>query len=91
MPLRDEDYLKLLHKSEYYLQCKLQFEGMQFPPCKLGDIRPCFNHYTRIDEAEEKWYKRVESLKWDNLFIMIWWSCFLRERLIIADIMFDRN
>lgn len=74
-----KDYLKLLNNPQYYLGLRLQFEqfeyitntDIQFPVCKLDDVRLYFNHYRDMKEVEAKWYPRVKRINWDNLFIML--------------------
>lgn len=76
----DEDYLKLLSDLKYYMGCKLEYIEYGFDPildrrypiCKLDDIKLYFNHYIDMDEVEGKWYKRIERINWDNIFIMMY-------------------
>lgn len=63
-------YLKMLQNLEYYLS----FEMTAFPhPTnivgRLDDVMIFFPHEKKHDIAFEKWYKRLERLNFDNLFI----------------------
>lgn len=77
----DEDYLKIVNDLKYYLNAELQLErygtslqGVNYPICKLRDVELHFNHYSNMNEVEKKWYKRIERINWDNLFIMMYTS-----------------
>lgn len=76
----DDEYIKLLRDVKGYLQKKVVFERMDytevlqryFPICTLGDIKLYFNHYVSMEEVNEKWYRRLARINWDNLFVMMY-------------------
>jgi uncharacterized protein (DUF1919 family) len=76
---RDEDYLRLLANLKYYLNQNLQFVRysynpglhIDYPICRVDDVELEFNHYNSMEMVEEKWYKRVKRVNFDNLFIMM--------------------
>ena len=76
----DDDYIRLLHDLRRYLNQKVIFKEMgyteilkrYFPICTLGDITLYFNHYTSMEEVNEKWYSRLKKMNWDNLFVMMY-------------------
>ena len=74
-----KDFLKFAANLKGYLNCKLQFsdvcfnpeEKLIYPLYSLNDIKLQMNHYTNFDEAEKKWYERVNRINWDNLMIVM--------------------
>lgn len=79
MWVRTEEYLKLLNNLQYYLKLPLEYvgmfyspsEGKSYPVGRLDDVELQLNHYENIEDAEEKWNKRLERLNMDNLFVMM--------------------
>lgn len=73
-----DDFLKLLKKPEHYLGAELRFLGANdehpnhYPIGALDDIPIHMNHDRTFAEAKEKFDRRRERIKWDNLFIMFW-------------------
>lgn len=81
------DYIKFLSNIKYYLSKKLEFitikeladydklkdfeEHMKFPIARLGDIEVFFMHYESKEEAEEKWYRRIKKINWNNLIVIM--------------------
>ena len=76
----DIHYLKLLSDLKYYLNKELEFVKLglnqalkrEYPICKLGDVELHFNHYSNMKDVETKWYKRIEKINWDNIFVMMY-------------------
>lgn len=76
----DDEYIRLLNDLKWYLNQKVIFKEMDytevlkryFPICTLGDITLYFNHYTSMEEVNEKWYSRLARINWDNLFVMMY-------------------
>lgn len=77
----EKDYIELLSNLKQNLVCKLELKNYQYnsilqreyPVCLLGEeIELHFNHYISMKEVESKWYKRVERINYDNLFIMMY-------------------
>jgi uncharacterized protein (DUF1919 family) len=77
-------YIKMLQKPSFYLSQTLVFKkesrypemqeiesGKNFPLATLGesDIEIHFLHYKTIEEAKEKWNRRVSRIDWENLFV----------------------
>jgi uncharacterized protein (DUF1919 family) len=77
-------YIKMLQKPSFYLNQPLVFKkqsrypemqeiesGKNFPLATLGesDIEIHFLHYKTIEEAKEKWNRRVSRIDWENLFV----------------------
>ena len=77
-------YIKMLQNPPFYLNQPLVFKeesrytemqeiksGSDFPLAVLGesDIEIHFLHYKTIDEAKEKWNRRVSRIDWENLFV----------------------
>lgn len=82
-----KDYIKFLRDIKSYLSKKLEFikpeeskdyesfkhvaEMMKFPIAKLGDIEVFFLHYQDEKEAEEKWYRRINKIRWDDVLVIL--------------------
>lgn len=82
-----KDYIKFLSNIKFYLSNKLEFitpeesihyeefkeyaKFIKFPIAKLYDINVFFMHYKDEEEAEEKWYRRINKINWNNLFIIM--------------------
>lgn len=82
-----KDYIKFLSDIKYYLNQKLEFikpqesdnyEGfkkfaskMTFPIARLGDIELFFMHYKSREEAEAKWYRRINKINWEDLIVIM--------------------
>ena len=68
------DFIKFLSNIEYYTKQTLIFikkEKIDFPIAKLDDIEIYFQHFSSKEDAEEKWYKRIKRINYDNLFIIM--------------------
>lgn len=81
------DYVKFLADIKSYLSTKLEFitpkqsrdyesfkqieDKMTFPIARLGDIEVFFMHYKDKEEAESKWYRRINKIKWDDLIVIM--------------------
>lgn len=81
------DYIKFLSNIKSYLSKKLEFitlpeladydgvkdfeEHMKFPIARLGDIEVFFMHYESKEEAEEKWYRRIKKINWNDLIVIM--------------------
>lgn len=78
------DYVKFAANLNYYLDLPLEFidaresshyDALQMrgetdkPIALIDDIEIVFLHYSTAKEAAEKWYRRVDRLNWNNLFI----------------------
>lgn len=77
------DYLQLLSNLQCYLAAPLRFvehskydvanrarvEGKCYPIGLLADdVEIHFQHYASVNEAQEKWARRLARVNWDNLF-----------------------
>jgi uncharacterized protein (DUF1919 family) len=77
-------YIELLRNFRHYMSCDLEFIessryeriharqeeiGRRYPIAELDGIELQFEHYQSVDEAREKWQRRVERIDYDNLFI----------------------
>lgn len=81
------DYVKFLADIKSYLSKKLEFiepkeskdyesfkqveHMMTFPIARLGDIEVYFMHYKDREEAESKWYRRINKINWDELIVIM--------------------
>ncbi|WP_294393783.1 DUF1919 domain-containing protein [uncultured Clostridium sp.] len=82
-----KDYIKFLKDIKSYLSKKLEFikpdeskgyksfnqtaEMMKFPVARLGDIEVFFMHYKDEKEATEKWYRRINKIRWNDLIVIM--------------------
>lgn len=75
------DYIRLLQDLRNYLRLRLVFiESDKHPIALLGDVQLHFMHTPTREEAETKWYRRLERINWENLFVKF--SPGPKERLI---------
>ncbi len=78
------DYVRFSANLRHYLASPLEFidahESLHWdvlknrgevdkPIALIDDIEIVFLHYSTAKEAAEKWYRRVDRLNWNNLFI----------------------
>ncbi len=78
------DYVRFSANLRHYLVAPLEFidvhESLHYdvlesrgetgkPIALIDDVEIVFLHYPTVKEASEKWYRRVERVNWDNLFI----------------------
>ncbi len=73
----DEDYIKLLKKLEYYMECEPRFDTMnvdihskkEYPVLLLDDVRIQCNHDTEPEAAISNWLRRRDKINWENLLV----------------------
>ena len=74
-------WINFLEHPQVYLSEKLTFlskgvieeQHFEYPIYGLLDVNLFMNHYSidNADLAEEKWYKRVERINWDNVLVIM--------------------
>lgn len=81
-----EDYVKLCNNLNSYLSKELQFISPNdsknktllcgsnnwggYPIALLGDIEVYFMHYRSKEEAEQKWYRRILRMNYENVIFV---------------------
>ena len=78
--IEDEDYIKLLQNLCDYLKIPLEFlrygtdvhSKAKYPIMKLGDIAVHCNHDEKVEDALEKWNRRLQKINYDNLFVELY-------------------
>ena len=72
--MKADDYLKFLENLEHYLSFptmeKVFEEGVEYPICRLDDIRLYCVHYKSFEQARGKWYERCKRVNLQNLYVM---------------------
>ena len=63
---------------DYYLSQRIEYNGTasddligEYPTGIIDDVKIRFVHYKTFNEAEDKWYKRIERINKDNVFAML--------------------
>ncbi len=70
----------LKNAKDILLNERLQFQQMQYndelsvdyPVYELAGMQLHMYYYPDKEEAERKWYERVDRINWDNLFVMMY-------------------
>ena len=78
--LLQDDFIRLLNNFTYYMKQPLQYERIHYdftmkkehPVALLDDVELYLNHYSTMEEAEQKWNTRITRLNMDNLFVMMY-------------------
>ncbi len=86
--IHGEDYVRMLKNLKLYLGQSLVFIEPSkskykdrlkslgifnaYPIALLDDVELHFMHYKTIKEAEDKWYRRLSRINYDNLIIKFW-------------------
>lgn len=73
----DEDYIKLLKRLKYYMECEPHFDTMnvdihskkEYPVLLLDDVRIQCNHDTEPETAISNWQRRRDKINWENLLV----------------------
>lgn len=83
--MTDIDLIKFaLNIDEYREQKKIEFikSEYDYPVARIKDITIYFNHCKTENEAEKQWFKRVNRINKDNLFVIAADRCsFLDEEI----------
>jgi uncharacterized protein (DUF1919 family) len=77
--LDEDDFLKFLHRPEWYLEQPVEFCGTkheirlhtEYPVGKCGDIEINFNHDTSFESAVSKWERRKKRINWNNIMAVM--------------------
>ncbi len=79
-----DDYIRFVTRLEHYMSLDLQFIALEeskyynilkakgelsVPIGVLEDVEIIFLHYHSVSEAREKWTRRKQRIRWDNLYI----------------------
>lgn len=76
--IENNNYIKLLKDLKYYLKQRPKFSRSEkeFDDYhkgrvigQLGDVIITFPHYATIEEAEQKWNKRLSRFDYENIFV----------------------
>lgn len=80
LALSADDLLNLLSDLRGNLSVEPKFvefrterhSGIRYPVMKLNDSYIHFNHDTSVEEALEKWNRRLKKINYDNIFVAIY-------------------
>lgn len=75
--VQKEDIVKLMQNLTSYMDMPLEFvenafeknRKVDYPVCRLGDVRIHCNHYDSYEEAETAWNKRKMQMNWQNILV----------------------
>lgn len=75
--LEDDDYIRLLERFDYYMECNPRFEcykndlhsNKRYPVLMLDDIRIHCNHDTNPETAIYNWNRRLKKINRNNLLV----------------------
>lgn len=70
--IETRDFIRLVKDIRYYFNYELEFiveKGITYPIAMLYDIKIYFPHYSSNSEVEEKWYKRLKRVNYDNILV----------------------
>ena len=72
--MRQRDCIKLAADIEKYRSQQLKFieTDYPYPVAELGDITIYFNHSKDTQSATSDWYRRMDRINVDNIFVIIY-------------------
>lgn len=72
--MRQRDFLSFAANPRAYISQPLQFvdSDMEYPVAKLRDITIYFNHSNSCEEASADWYRRMQRINYDNIFLIMY-------------------
>lgn len=76
----ENEYLKLLHNLEYYLESSLELSRFaidddgkkKYPIMRLRDVDVHCNHDMESEKAQENWNRRCKKINYNNLFVAMY-------------------
>lgn len=80
LSIGDKDYIKLLRRLRYYLNCIPHFVEMnidinnkkEYPVLLLDDVKIHCRHSSDASEAISDWLRRSKKINWENILIEIY-------------------